>query len=123
MFGVAETLFAAVMLSAAFVLYQGLDPKPFAWLTTVAGLVLFQGARATLVFDLTRAPLVTAGIWISAGLAGVLLLPASYLEADSQWREYLLYLIVALLALLAVLSGVMAIESHYGHIAEVAAGG
>ncbi len=120
LFGVAVTLYAMVMLSAAFVLYTELDPQPFTWLTAISGLVLLQGARAAYAFSLTRSPAATAGIWSSLGLAGLLLLPAAYVDADSDAREYILYPIVALLVLAAGLTGFMAIEAHYGHIAEVA---
>lgn len=123
LFGVAITLYSMVMLSAAFVLYTDLDPRPFTWLTAVAGLVLFQGARAVLSFELTRSPPVTAGIWTSTGLAGVLLLPTAYTAEGSDGRTYLLYAVVALLVVAAVLTGFMAIEAHYGHIAEVVAAG
>lgn len=123
LFGVAITLYAMVMLSAAFVLYTELDPRPFTWLTAVSGLVLFQGARAVLDFGLTRAPTITAGIWVSTGLAGVLLLPTAYSTEGSTSRTYLLYAVVAFLVLAAVLTGFMAIEAHYGHIAEVVASG
>lgn len=120
LFGVAVTLYAMVMLSAAFVLYTELDPQPFTWLTAISGLVLLQGARAAYAFGLTRSPAATAGIWSSLGLAGLLLLPAAYVDADSDVREYLLYPVVALLVIAAGLTGFMAIEAHYGHIAEVA---
>lgn len=123
LFGVAVTLYAMVMLSAAFVLYTDLDPRPFTWLTAVSGGILFQGARAVVDFGLTRAPTVTAGIWLSTGVAGVLLLPAAYVGEDSDARTYLLYVVVALLGLAAVLTGFMAFEAHYGHIAEVVAEG
>lgn len=119
LFGVAITLYSMVMLSAAFVLYTDLDPRPFTWVTAVAGVVLFQGARATLAFGLTRSPTVTAGIWASTGLAGVLLLPTAYTDEESESRTYLLYAVVAFLVLAAVLTGFMAFEAHYGHIAEV----
>ncbi len=123
LFGVAITLYAMVMFSAAFVLYTDLDPRPFTWLTAVAGLILFQGARAVLDFDLTRAPRVTAGIWLSAGIAGILLLPTAYTKEASDARTYLLYAVIVFLALAAVLTGFMAFEAHYGHIAEVVAEG
>lgn len=120
LFGVAITLYALVMFSAAFVLYTEIDPQPFTWLTAVSGLVLLQGARAAYTFGLTRSPTATAGIWTSLGLSGVLLLPTAYADPDSDVRGYLLYAIIALLVLAAGLTGVTAIEAHYGHIAEVA---
>jgi putative membrane protein len=123
LFGVAITLYAMVMLSAAFVLYTELDPRPFTWLTAVASLVLFQGARAVMDFGLTREPIVTAGIWGSCGIAGLLLLPAAYASEESAARTYLLYVVVGFLVVAAVLTGFMAIEAHYGHIAEVVAAG
>ena len=122
LFGVAETMYAAVMLAGAFVIYTDLDPKPFTWLTAVTGLVLLQGANAILSFQLTLEPLVSAGIWVTAGLSGVLLLPGAYLDEGSSGRRYLGYAIVGLLAVLALLALFMAIEAHYGHIAEVASG-
>ena len=122
LFGVAVTLYAMVMLSAAFVLYTDIDARPFTWLTAISGLVLFQGARAVVDFGLTRAPTVTAGIWLSTGLAGVLLLPTAYVDDSADARTYLLYLVVGLLVVAAGLTGFMAIEAHYGHIAEVAGG-
>lgn len=120
LFGVAQTLWAATLLSAAFVVFRDLDPRPFAWLTAVSGVVLFQGARAILEFGLTRTPSISAAIWAAAGLAGVLLLPAAYVGRDSGARRYLLLTAAALLALVGVLSLGMAFEAHYGHIAEVA---
>ena len=120
LFGVAETMYAAVMLAAAFVIYTDLDPRPFTWLTAVTGLVLLQGANAIMSFGLTRSPIVSAAIWTTAGLSGVLLLPGAYLDEGSEGRRYLGYLVVLLLAALAALALVMAIESHYGHIAQVA---
>lgn len=119
LFGVAETLYAAVMLSAAFVLYTDLDPRPFTWLTAISGLILFQGGRAAYAFGLTREPIITAGIWWSLGAVGVLLLPTAYSGEGSGVRKGLLYLIVLLLVIAAALTGFMAMEAHYGHIAEV----
>lgn len=107
LFGVANTLYAAVLLTAAFVLYKDIDPRPFAWLTAVAGLVLLQGARA---------------IWAGAGLASLLLLPAAYLEERSGARRFLLYAITGLLIIVALLAGITGLEAHYGHIAEQMAG-
>lgn len=121
LFGVAITLYALVLFSAAFVLYTQIDPQPFTWLTALSGLVLLQGGRAAYTFSLTRSPPVTATIWAALGLAGILLLPTAYTTPDSTARTYLLYGIVALLVLAAGLTGFMAIEAHYGHIAEVAA--
>lgn len=120
LFGVALTLYAIVMLAAFFVLYTDLDPRPFAWVTAISGLVLLQGARAILDFQLTLEPLVAAGIWTAAGLAGILLLPTAYADAGSPTRRYLVYLVSILLVTLAVLSLFVALEAHYGHIADVA---
>lgn len=122
LFGVAITLYAMVMLSAAAVLYTDLEPKAFTWLTAISGIVLLQGARAALDFSLTRSPTMTAGIWTTLGLAGILLLPTAYTTEDSQRRPYLLYVVTGLLVIAAILTGVMAIEAHYGHIAEIAGG-
>lgn len=123
LFGVAITMYAMVMFSAAFVLYTELNPQPFTWLTAITGLVLLQGGRAAYNFSLTRSPTVTAAIWGSLGVAGLLLLPAAYVDPDSQTRTYLLYVVIALLVIAAGLTGFMAIEAHYGHIAELAGGG
>lgn len=120
LFGVAVTLYAMVMLSAAFVLYTDLDPEPFAWLTAISGVVLLQGARAAFNFSLTRSPTMTAGIWSALGLAGLLLLPSAYAGETSAIRRYLLFVVSLLLVIAAVLTGVMAVEAHYGHIAEIA---
>lgn len=120
LFGVAITLYSLVLFSAAFVLYTQIDPQPFTWLTALAGVVLIQGGRAAYTFSLTRSPPVTAAIWVALGLAGILLLPAAYTTPTSKVRTYLLYVIVGLLVLAAGLTGFMAIEAHYGHIAEVA---
>jgi uncharacterized membrane protein len=122
LFGVALTMYAAVMLAAAFVIYSDLDPRPFTWLTAVTGLVLLQGANAIVSFSLTREPIVSAAIWAAMGLSGVLLLPGAYLDEDAAGRRYLGYVVVLLLVLAAGLSLFMAIEAHYGHIAEVATG-
>lgn len=120
LFGVAVTLYAMVMLSAAFVLYTELDPRPFTWLTAISGIVLLQGARAAFDFGLTRSPAVTAGIWSALGIAGILLLPAAYTGEASRYRSILLYIVTVLLLIAAILTGGMAIEAHYGHIAEIA---
>lgn len=122
LFGVAQTLWAATLLSAAFVVYRDLDPRPFAWLTAVAGVLLLQGARAILTFGLTQAPLAAAGIWASAGLAGILLLPAAYVDESSDARRYLVLAAAALVAVMAVLALVTGIGAHYSHIAEAAGG-
>lgn len=122
LFGVALTMYAAVMLAAAFVIYTDLDPRPFTWLTAVTGLVLLQGANAILSFSLTREPIVSATIWATMGLSGLLLLPGAYLDEGSDLRRYLGYLVVLLLAVGAALALFMAIEAHYGHIAEVSTG-
>ena len=116
-------MYAAVMLAAAFVIYTDLDPRPFTWLTAVSGLVLLQGANAILAFGLTREPVVSAAIWTTMGLSGILVLPGAYLDEASDARRYLGYLVVALLAVGAALALFMAVTAHYGHIAEVAAGG
>lgn len=122
LFGVANTLYAAVLLTAAFVLYKDIDPRPFAWLTAVAGLVLLQGARAIWTFQMTRSPGLSTGIWAGAGLASLLLLPAAYLEERSGARRFLLYAITGLLIIVALLAGITGLEAHYGHIAEQMAG-
>ncbi|MFB6129674.1 MAG: DUF981 family protein [Salinigranum sp.] len=121
LFGVAETLYATVMLAAAFVIYRGLDPKPLAWITSFAGVILLQGAHAILSFELTLQPIVSAGIWIAAGVAGVLLLPAAYVDDDSGARTYLAYGIWVFLVVLAGLTLFMGFEAHFSHIAEVMA--
>ncbi|MFB6073873.1 MAG: DUF981 domain-containing protein [Haloarculaceae archaeon] len=122
LFGVAQTLFAVVMLAAAFVLYTDLDVKPFTWLTAISGLVLLQGGRAIYSYGLTREPWASTGIWIATGIAAVLLLPASYAGEGTDARKYLLYATVVFLIVAAVLSGGMGIEAHFGHIAEAASG-
>lgn len=123
LFGVANTLYAAVLLTGAFVLFKGIDPRPFTWLTAVSGLVLLQGARAIWTFQMTRDPRLAAGIWAGAGLASLLLLPAAYVNERSSARRVLLYAIVGLLILVALLAGITGLEAHYGHIAEQMASG
>lgn len=123
LFGVAQTLYAAVMLAAAFVIYTDLDPRPFAWFAAISGVILLQGANAILSFRLTRSPEVSAGIWVAAGLAGIGVLPAAYLDEGSDGRRYLLYAVTVFLVIVAALSLFMAVTAHYGHIAEVAAEG
>lgn len=120
LFGVAETMYATVMLAAAFVIYTDLDPRPFTWLTAVTGVMLIQGANAILSFELTLQPFVSATIWACAGLAGILLLPGVYLDEGSDGRRYLGYLVVLLLVVVGVLALGMGVTAHYGHIAEVA---
>lgn len=120
LFGVAETMYATVMLAAAFVIYTDLDPRPFTWLTAVTGVMLIQGANAILSFELTLQPFVSATIWACAGLAGILLLPGAYLDEGSDGRRYLGYLVVLLLVVVGVLALGMGVTAHYGHIAEVA---
>lgn len=71
---------------------------------------------------MTRDPRLAAGLWIAAGLAGLLLLPAAYLEERSTPQRLLIYAIVSLLILVALLAGITGLESHYGHIAEQLAG-
>ena len=118
LFGVAQTLYAVVMLAAAFSLYHEIDERPFAWVTAVSGLVLFQGAHAILSFKLTLSPSISAVIWVSAGLLAVVILPASYTPRGSVARRYLLYLAVLFAVVLAATSLGMGIEAHYSHIAE-----
>lgn len=120
LFGVAQTMFAVVMLAAAFVIYTDLDPKPFTWLTGISGLVQLQGANAIFAFGLTKSPIVATGIWLTAGLAEIGLLPAAYADPDSDARTYLVYLVAALLIVMAVLSLITAVGGHYSHIAEAA---
>lgn len=122
LFGVAQSLYAVVMLAAGFVLYWDLDPRPFTWLTAISGLLLLQGGRAIAAFGLTKAPLLSTGIWLTSGAAAILLLPAAYVSAGADARTYLLYLVAILLVVAAVLSGATGLEAHYGHIAEAAAG-
>lgn len=122
LFGVAQTLFAVVMLAAGFVIYRDLDPRPFTWLTAISGLLLLQGGRAIAAFGLTKAPTLSTGIWVASGLAAILLLPAAYLSEDTDARMYLIYLIVLLLVVAALLSGATGLEAHYGHIQEAVSG-
>lgn len=121
LFGVAQTLYALVMLSAAFTVYHDIDVRPFAWVTAVAGVLLLQGARAILSFGLTLSPTVSAAIWLSAGLGALVLLPAAYADAESTARTALVYLAAALFVVLAAASLGMGVEAHYGHIAEAVA--
>ncbi|GGN23172.1 DUF981 family protein [Halarchaeum nitratireducens] len=118
LFGVAQTLYAVVMLAAAFTIYHNLDPRPFAWMSAVCGLLLFQGARAIVSFDLTLSPAVSALIWVTAGLAAVVVLPASYAPTGSGTRRSLVYLGVLFAVVLAAASLGMGLEAHYSHIAE-----
>jgi len=118
LFGVAQTLYAVVMLSAAFTVFHDIDVRPFAWLTAVCGLLLFQGANAIAHFHLTLSWQVSALIWIAAGSLSVVLLPAAYTPRGSVARRSLLYLAALFAVVLAATSLGMGIEAHYGHIAE-----
>lgn len=120
LFGTAAVLYAAVLLTGAFVLYMDIDPKPFAWLTAISGAVLLQGANAINAFQLTKGPLESTALWASLGIAGILLLPAAYVDEDNVWRTYIAYLIVLLLLIAAAISGVMGIEAHFSHIQSAA---
>jgi len=121
LFGVAQTLYAVVMLAAAVTLYHDTDPRPFGWLTAVSGVVLFEGARAVLAFGLTLQPLVAAAIWTGAGVTAVLVLVATYTPQNSDGRRYVLYAAALVAALVALAALAMGLEAHFGHIAEAMA--
>lgn len=116
LFGTATGLFAFMMIVAGFTLYQGLELKALAWPAFLLGLYLLQGARAVLVFRLTRTPGLTALMWAAAGLASIGILPFSYSrpEARRTWL-YLGALVLALMTLGAFFTGFMA---YFGHIAD-----
>ncbi len=117
LFGTATGLFSFMMIMAGFYLYTGLDLRALSWPSAFMGLYLLQGARAVLDFQLTRTPMLTFILWLTAGLASIGILPYAY--ADEKNRRYLAYLgavVVALMALAAFFTGV---NAYYGHIAEV----
>ncbi len=61
LFGTSTGLFSLMLIMAGFFLYTGLDLRVLAWPAALMGLLLLQGARAVLDFQLTRNPLAFYG--------------------------------------------------------------
>ena len=119
LFGVTTGLFSFLMVSAGVLMLAGYDLKPLSWPSALIGLMLLQGARAVLAFDLTRNPAMTFLIWLFAGIAGVGMVPFAYAPEGSRARRYLAVAGIVALLIMTIGAFVTGFNGFYGHIARV----
>ena len=120
LYGTTTGLYAFMLIVAGFFLYQNMNLRAVAWPAALFSLYILQGARAVLVFELTKSPPVTFVLWLAAGLAALGILPFTYSEGST--RKKLAYAGAAVLIVMSLAALSTGVGGFFSHIASAVQG-